>query len=169
MSNSRLISPSHPLKMLEIDAIVLTLMASYSLTELAKVTGTSHFAIRHYVKGRLLHAATRVGQSAVFDDSHVTGLRVIASLRAAGYRGRELVARVPAEMARVSAPPPPAPARCPTARDAVDAAVCAAAESLDVSPRGLRAALEAVLRRLHDAGISAGEAAQLVGRAGTDV
>jgi len=146
-------------------------MTRYSLKELAKATDTSAYTIRHYVKGGLLHPAVRAGQSRRFDDSHVLALGAIRTLRAAGHRGRDLAAKVPAEIARVQAATSAAVVeivRRPTARDAVDAAVCAAAESLDVSPRGLRAALEAVLRRLDEAGVSAGEAAQLVGRAGTD-
>jgi hypothetical protein len=169
--------PIVALKLPAVTAIVLAVVSRYSLNELARATGASPWIIRHYVKGKLLHPAVRAGQSKLFDDSHVVALGAIASLRAAGHRGRELAARVPGEIARVTAPPPaPAappvveslPARRPTARDAVDAAVCAAAESLDISPRGLRVALEAVLRRLDEAGVSPGEAAALVGRAGND-
>jgi DNA-binding transcriptional MerR regulator len=173
------------LKMLAVSPIMLAQMSRYSLRELAKAAGASPFAIRHYVKGGLLHPAVRAGQSALFDDSHVVTLKVIASLRAAGHRGQELRTRIADEVARVNAPPPPSaaplsraappqalptalPTRRPSARDAVDAAVCAAAEQLDVSPRGLRAALAVVLRRLHEAGVSPEEAAQLVVRAGTD-
>jgi hypothetical protein len=160
-------------------------MSRYTLRELAKASGASPFAIRHYVKGGLLHPAVRKGASSVFDDSHVVALGVITSLRAAGHRGRELRGKIAEEIARIHAPPQAAPAeeaeeavapavapslptRRPSARDAVDAAVCAAAEVLDVSPRGLRAALAVVLRRLHEAGISPDEAAQLVVLPGTD-
>jgi DNA-binding transcriptional MerR regulator len=158
------------LKALAVGGILAAYMNRYSLRELAKAANTSAYAIRHYVKGGLLHPAVRSGQSRRFDDSHLVALGVIGTLRAAGHRGRDLAARIPAEIARAKAATaaPAVPVRQPTARDAVDAAVCAAAESLDISPRGLRVALEAVLRRLHDAGISPGEAAQLVGRAGTD-
>ena len=162
-------------------------MSRYTLRELAKASGASPFAIRHYVKGGLLHPAVRKGASSVFDDSHVVALGVITSLRAAGHRGRELRGKIAEEIARIHAPPqaaspppvplaepaaplvaPSLPTRRPSSRDAVDAAVCAAAEVLDVSPRGLREALAVVLRRLHEAGISPDEAAQLVVLPGTD-
>jgi DNA-binding transcriptional MerR regulator len=139
--------------------------ARYTLKGLADAVGVSTHTIRHYVRTGLLHTAVREGSSSLFNDTHVARMKDIASLRSAGHRGPDLVARLrerAAQAAQAKAAPPPAPVRTPTTRHAVDAAVCAAAEVLDVSPRGLRAALAAVFRTLDEANVTLADAGRLV-------
>jgi hypothetical protein len=60
----------------------------------------------------------------------------------------------------------PAPVRAPDAaallRARVDALVCLAAEALDASPRGLRAPLALVFRRMHELCVEPDAAAELL-------
>ena len=49
-------------------------------------------------------------------------------------------------------------------RDAVDAALCVAAEQADVSPRALRPAIVVLLRRLAELGLTPTEAAALLAK-----
>jgi AcrR family transcriptional regulator len=132
----------------------------YSLQALAQAAGVSKHTIRHYVRRRLLPTAVREGAAAWFRDEHLARMRLIGQLRREGHRGPELVARLSAAVAR--AVPPPPPKKGPTTRHAVDSAVCAAAEALDISPRGLRVALAAVFRTLDDANVTLADAARLV-------
>ncbi len=125
---------------------------------LADAVGVTTYTIRHYVRTRLLPTAVREGPASWFNDSHVARMRAIASLRKEGHRGPELVARLDAEVARIATPGPPSLAL----RHAVDAAVCAGAESIDLSPRLVRTALAAVFRTLDEANVSLADAARLV-------
>lgn len=61
------------------------------------------------------------------------------------------------------APPvaPAAPVARTSPRDAFDVALCAAAEALDVSPRGLRPVLAAVFKRMKESGLTVEAAAEL--------
>ena len=129
----------------------------YSLQALADAAGVSKHTIRHYVRTRVLPMAVREGAASWFRDEHLTRMRLIASLRSAGHRGPALAARLADATARVVTPP-----RDLTIRHAVDSAVCAGAEALDISPRGLRVALAAVFRTLEEANVTLANAARHV-------
>jgi DNA-binding transcriptional MerR regulator len=143
-----------------------TVVVSYSLAALAKVSGATVYRIRHYVQGGLVAPARRAGSASVYDESHVERLAVIEALRArrVSFRAiREHVRTSTAKELRVLAgleeeeegdAPERAVAVAPRGRganemsDAVDAIVCVAADALDVSPRTVRPALVAALERM---------------------
>jgi len=152
-------------------------LVSYSLAELSKRSGVTVYRIRHYVNGGIVPPARRAGSASVFDDSHVERLAVIEQLRARRMgipQIRHHVRTLTAQQLRVLAgleaepvePPPPPPPPVVVAkpakgarelRDAVDALLCVAAEALEVSPKALRPAFDAVFARMSESELSAAE------------
>ena len=60
---------------------------TYRIDELARVSGTTVRNIRAYQERGLLHPARRVGRASVFDDTHVSRLKIILSMFDRGYTG----------------------------------------------------------------------------------
>lgn len=58
---------------------------TYRIDDLARETGTTTRNIRAYQERGLLHAPRRTGRTAVFDESHVSRLRIITSMLDRGY------------------------------------------------------------------------------------
>ena len=116
------------------------------------------------VKRGTIPPATRDGSAAHYDESHRVRLLAIARLREGGLRGDALLERLEnasfAELQTFAGIAPPGPDRRElSTRDAVDALVCIAAETLDVSPRGIRHALSAVFERMLETGVTVEDAA----------
>jgi hypothetical protein len=147
-------------------------VVSYSLAGLAKRSGVSIYRIRHYVQGGIVPPARRAGSAAVYDEDHVERLAVIERLRANRVRVPEIrqhVRTLSAQQLRVlaglegeraEAPPGVGTkgASGPRAlRDAVDALLCVAAEVLDVSPKVLRPAFDAVFTRMSESELTAAD------------
>jgi DNA-binding transcriptional MerR regulator len=152
-------------------------IVSYSLAELSKRSGVTLYRIRHYVNGGIVPPARRAGSASVFGEDHVERLAVIERLRARRMGVPEIRQRVRTLSAQqlrvlagleaepVEAPPPPPPPVVVTKpakgarelRDAVDALLCVAAEALDVSPKALRPAFDAVFARMSESELSAAE------------
>jgi len=141
-------------------------MTTYSLAELAHAAGVSTFAIRHYVRRGMLAPARRDGSASRYGDDHLAWLLAMKALRKRGVRGGVLASQLSTtslEQLRVIAGlQAPTPARSPSERDVVEAAVCAAASALDVSPRGVRAALASALARLYSGGLTLEDAVRVL-------
>ncbi|CAN5548423.1 hypothetical protein BH09ACT8_BH09ACT8_18000 [soil metagenome] len=60
-------------------------MAEYRIDELAQASGVSSRNIRAYRERGLLEPPRRVGRTAIYDDGHVTQLRIINRLLARGF------------------------------------------------------------------------------------
>ncbi|MGN6607592.1 MAG: MerR family transcriptional regulator [Jatrophihabitans sp.] len=58
---------------------------TYRIDDLARAAGTTVRNVRAYQERGLLHAPTRVGRTAVFDDSHLSRLKIITSMLERGY------------------------------------------------------------------------------------
>lgn len=62
----------------------------YRIDELARVTETTVRNIRAYQERGLLHAPTREGRTAFFDDTHVSRLKLITSMLGRGYTSEHI-------------------------------------------------------------------------------
>jgi DNA-binding transcriptional MerR regulator len=149
---------------------------SYSLAALSKRTGASVYRIRHYVQAGIVQPARRAGSASVYDEDHVERLAVIEQLRARRMRVsaiRQHVRTLNAQQLRVLAgleaesPSPPVvtkPARgARELRDAVDALLCVAAETLDVSPKALRPAFVALFARMNESELTPADVVAVLG------
>ncbi len=58
---------------------------TYRIDDLARASGTTVRNVRAYQERGLLHAPKRVGRTAVFDDSHLSRLKIITSMLERGY------------------------------------------------------------------------------------
>jgi DNA-binding transcriptional MerR regulator len=158
---------------------------TYSRKELVRASGVGASAIRHYVRLGLMPTADRHGSNNRYDERHLHLLLAIRRLRESGLRGDALAARLrnasreeilqlagvplpppPPPPPPVIEPPPPPPGPPPrtaaSLREAVDALVCTLAEALDASPRALRPALALLFARMHEADVTAEQAARVV-------
>ncbi|MDQ2797612.1 MAG: MerR family transcriptional regulator, partial [Actinomycetota bacterium] len=54
--------------------------ATYRIDDLARAAGTTVRNVRAYQERGLLHAPARVGRTAIFDDTHLTRLKMITSM-----------------------------------------------------------------------------------------
>ncbi|WP_341928087.1 MerR family transcriptional regulator [Nocardioides psychrotolerans] len=64
---------------------------TYRIDELARVSGATARNIRAYQERGLLHPPTRVGRTAVFDDTHLARLTIIMSMLDRGYTGANIL------------------------------------------------------------------------------
>lgn len=149
---------------------------TYRIDDLARAAGTTSRNIRAYQERGLLHPPTRSGRAAVFDETHLSRLRIITSMLDRGYtsahiremlgaweRGRDLADVLGLERALV--PPrmadPPATLTLDEARELAggpaDYDRCVAAgliEPLDGRARVLRPNLLASFAEMREYGMS---------------
>lgn len=64
---------------------------TYRIDDLARAAGTTVRNIRAYQERGLLHAPRRVGRTAVFDDSHLSRLKIITSMLERGYTSAHIL------------------------------------------------------------------------------
>lgn len=149
---------------------------TYRIDDLARAAGTTSRNIRAYQERGLLHPPTRSGRAAVFDETHLSRLRIITSMLDRGYtsahiremlgaweRGRDLAdvlglerALVPPRMADPPATLGPTEAR-ELAGGPADFDRCVAAgliEPLDGRARVLRPNLLASFAEMREYGMS---------------
>lgn len=59
--------------------------ATYRVDDLARAAGTTVRNVRAYQERGLLHPSTRIGRTAIFDDTHLSRLKMITSMLDRGY------------------------------------------------------------------------------------
>lgn len=64
---------------------------TYRIDDLARVSGTTVRNVRAYLERGLLHPARRVGRVSVFDDTHLSRLRIITSMLDRGYTSAHIL------------------------------------------------------------------------------
>lgn len=65
--------------------------ATYRIDDLARASGTTVRNIRAYQERGLLHPPARVGRTAVFDDTHLSRLKIITSMLDRGYTSAHIL------------------------------------------------------------------------------
>ncbi len=65
--------------------------ATYRIDDLARASGTTVRNIRAYQERGLLHPPARVGRTAVFDDTHLSRLKIITSMLERGYTSAHIL------------------------------------------------------------------------------